>query len=118
MAVERDDKLRKEDAERVERHRKAEAEKERWEAEMEERKRRDDLKERELQLMAQRNDEERETRDSAAMKGKLFGDAMRSAAIHMVPMLLTLFHSFKMLSSYSQSMRFLMHYRLFLCDHF
>jgi len=35
--------------------------------------------------MAQKNDEERERRDSAAMKGKLFGDAMRSAAIHMGP---------------------------------
>jgi len=65
--------------------RKEEAERERWEAEMEERRRRDDLKERELQLMARRNDEERERRDSAAVKGKLFGDAMRSAAIRMGP---------------------------------
>ena len=85
LAAEREDRLRKEDAERVERHRKEETEKERWEAEMEERRRRDDLKERELLLMAQKNDEERERRDSAAMKGKLFGDAMRSAAIHMGP---------------------------------
>jgi len=78
--------------------------KERWEAEIEERKRTDEIKERELQLMEQRNDAERERRDSAAMKGTLFGDAMRSAAINM--------------SSYLQSMRFLTHYRLFLCDHF
>ena len=117
MAAEREDRLRKEDAERVKRHRKEEAEKERWAAEMEER-RRYDLKERELLLMAQKNDEERESRDSAAMKGKVFGDAMHSAAIHMGPMLLMLFHSLKMLSNCLQYMRFLLHYRLFLCDHF
>jgi len=44
-----------------------------------------DLKERELQLMARRNDEERERRDSATVKGKFFGDAMRSATIRMGP---------------------------------
>jgi len=78
----------------------------------------DDLKERELQLMEQRNDGERERRDSAATKWKLFGDAMRSAAIHMGPDALDAVPFFKMLSSYLQSMRFLTHYRLFLCDHF
>jgi len=76
---------RKWETEREDRLRREEVEKERWEAEIEERKRTDDLKERELQLMEQRNDGERKRRDSAAMKGKLFGDAMRSATIHMGP---------------------------------
>ena len=106
--VEREDKLRKEEvklrreeAERQDKLRSEEAEQRRWEADREERQRKelieDERRQTEMQqqaeLFAQRQRElDRQTardraeearRDSAVLKGKLFGDAMRASAIRM-----------------------------------
>ena len=106
--AEREDRLRKEEAEREERLRKEEAEQRRWEVEQRrweadrvERQRKelaeDERRQTEMQqqaeLFAQRQRElDRQTardraeearRDSAVLKGKLFGDAMRASAIRM-----------------------------------
>ena len=74
---------RKEEAEQEERRRKEEAE-------QEDKRRREflekeqiDLKRQELQYQIDRNRADDERRNSAAAKGKMFGDAMRNSAIRM-----------------------------------
>ena len=94
--AEREDKLRREEAEQ----RRWEAEQRRWEADREERQRKelvkDERRQTEMQqqaeLFAQRQREfDRQTardraeearRDSAVLKGKLFGDAMRASFLY------------------------------------
>ena len=92
-------KLRKEEAEREDKLRREEAEQRRWEADREERQMKELVDERrqtemlqQAELFAQRQREldrqttrdraEKARRDSAVLKGKLFGDAMRASAIN------------------------------------
>ena len=81
---------RKWEAEMEEKKRKEEVEQQRWEAELEEKRRREwleaeqlELRKRELQRQEMRDRAEDERRESAVVKGKLFGDAMRASAIRM-----------------------------------
>ena len=101
-----EDKLRREEVEREERLRKEEAEQRRWEAEqrrweadreerqgkelVEDERRQTEMqqlaelfaqRQRELDRQTARDRAEEARRDSAVLKGKLFGDAMRASAI-------------------------------------
>ena len=118
-------KLRREEAEqrrweadRVERQRKELVEDERRQTEMQQQAELFAPRQRELDRQMARDRAEEARRDSAVLKGKLFGDAMRASAIRMGWTLLRPFHFSEMLSNFLTYMTYQQSCDLFWSGHF
>jgi len=78
-----------------------------WEVEMEMKEKQLQLEEEQLAVHRLELAQEKERKDSSAVKGKLFGDAMRASAIHMRPDVLDAIPFSKKLKPFSKFMGFL-----------